>query len=60
MVCALFFVHVMECKLSLLLRKDKIIQWSYAKVCMRSGKTVYQSAFAETGHSEKRWPWLGT
>lgn len=55
-----FFAHVVGCKLNLLLRRDEIIQWSYTKVCVRSGKMVYQSAFIEIGHSEKSWPCLGT
>lgn len=43
-MCALFLACVVGCKLSLLLRRDEIIQWSYASVCVRPGKMV------ETGH----------
>lgn len=39
--------------MSLLLKRDKVIQWSYATVCMVSVKMVSQSAFIEAGRSEK-------
>lgn len=58
MVCALLFAHVMGCKLSPLLRRDVIIQWSYAKVCVRAGKTVSLHSLKLV--TEKSWPWLGT
>lgn len=42
--CPHFCSHI-RCKMNLLLRRDEIIQSSYAKVCVRFGETGCQSAF---------------